>query len=307
MTKKKHSLFLVLFMAAVMFLFPAAISADESPLSSNISWHTDGSVLYIEGSGDMVLTHEFLTDIPWYSNRETVDSIVIAEGITSLGENAFADFRKLKSVTFPSSMTTIGAGAFLSCSGLETIALPTRVMQIESGAFLGCEQLVSITIPGSVSYISTDAFYNCYNLTIKGVSGSYAEKFAKENKLPFDNSLAPLSEILVRVDDTILTFDQPPIIVNDRTLVPLRGIFEALGATVQWDASTRTVSATRGETQLSLVVDTNIINKNGTEIEIDVPAQIIGDRTMVPVRAISESLDASVNWDGATRMVLIDS
>ncbi len=307
MTGRKSLLFFILVIAACMFVCPFAISADESSLSSNISWHTDGSVLYIEGSGDMVLTHEFLTDIPWYGHRELVDSIVIGEGITSLGESAFADFRKLKSVTFPSSMTTIGPGAFLSCSGLENLTLSTRVTQIESGAFLGCETLKSITIPGSVYYISTDAFYNCYNLTIKGVSGSYAEEYAKENKLPFDNSLAPLSEILVRVDDTILTFDQPPVIVNDRTLVPLRGIFEALGATVEWDASTRTVYATRGETHLSLVVDTNIISKNGTNIQIDVPAQIIGDRTMVPVRAISESLEASVNWDGATRMVLIDS
>lgn len=307
MARKKSLLFFVLVMTALMFVCPFAISADESSLSSNISWHTDGSVLYLEGSGEMVLTHEFLTDIPWYSHRETIDSIVIGEGITSLGESAFADFRKLKSVTFPSSMTTIGPGAFLSCSGLENITLSTRVTQIESGAFLGCESLKSITIPGSVYYISTDAFYNCYNLTIKGVFGSYAEDYANDTKITFDNSLAPLSEILVRVDDAILTFDQPPVIVNDRTLVPLRGIFEALGATVEWDASTRTVSATRGETRLSLVVDTNVINKNGTNIQIDVPAQIIGDRTMVPVRAISESLDASVNWDGATRMVLIDS
>jgi len=306
MKKKKYSVFLVLFMVALIFICPSAVSADESTLSSNISWYTDGSVLYINGNGDMVLTHEFLTDIPWYSKREMIDSIVIGEGITSLGENAFADFRKLKSVTFPSSMTTIGSGAFLSCSGLEQLELSTRVTKIESGAFLGCETLKSITIPGSVYYISADAFYNCYNVTIKGVSGSYAEKYATEKKLPFDNSLAPSSEILVRVDNTILTFDQPPIIVNDRTLVPLRGIFEALGATVEWDANTRTVYATKGETHLSLVVDTNVINKNGTDIQIDVPAQIIGDRTMVPVRAISESLDASVNWDGAIRMVLID-
>ncbi len=307
MAKRKHSLFLALFMAALLFLFPSVISADESSLSSNISWYADGSVLYIEGNGDMVLTHEFLTDIPWYSHCQAIDSIVIGEGVTSVGENAFADFRKLKSVTFPSSMTTIGAGAFLSCSGLEYLELSTRVTHIESGAFVGCESLKSITIPGSVYDISKDAFYSCYNLTIKCVAGSYAEEFANENNIPFDNSLAPLSEILVRVDDKILTFDQTHVIVNVRTLVPLRAIFEALGAAVEWDPTTRTVSATRDDIHLSLVVDTNIINKNGTDIKIDVPAQIIGDRTMVPVRAISESLNASVNWDKATRMVLIDS
>ncbi|MBO5930439.1 MAG: hypothetical protein J6Q27_03985, partial [Clostridia bacterium] len=64
MAKRKHTVLLVLFMTALLVLFPSAISADDSFLSSNISWHTDGSVLYIEGNGDMVLSHEFLTDIP---------------------------------------------------------------------------------------------------------------------------------------------------------------------------------------------------------------------------------------------------
>ena len=79
-----------------------------------------------------------------------------------------------------------------------------------------------------------------------------------------------------------------------------------MGAVVDWEPTTRTVTARRDDINISLVVDTNIIKKNGADIEIDVPAQIVGDRTMVPVRAISESLGASVDWDPATRTVLID-
>ncbi len=306
MKKTKISPFLSLLLVALLLMVPCFVHAEESPLSSNISWNIEGSVLYIEGSGAMELTHEFLNEIPWYHKRDEIDTVVIKEGVTTLGADAFADFTHLKSVTFPSTMTTIGSGAFLTCSRLETLVLPNRLTRIESGAFLGCEQLTSITIPGSVYEISPDAFYNCYHVNIIGIPGSYAASFAKENKLSFSGTLAPLSEILVRVNKNILFFDQPPVIINDRTMVPFRGIFEALGATVEWEAATRTVRATRGDTKISLVIDTNIINKNGIEKQIDVPAQIVGNRTMVPIRAISEALGASVNWDAVTRMVLIE-
>ena len=166
--------------------------------------------------------------------------------------------------------------------------------------------LKTISIPANTYVISDDTFYNCFHLTICGIPGSYAENFAAESGIPFDGSRSLPVDIMVVVNKKILTFDQAPVIVNDRTLVPLRAIFEALGANVNWNADTRTVTATRDNDTLSLVIDTNVINKNGVAIEIDVPAQIIGDRTMVPVRAISESLGAYVDWNANTRTVIID-
>ncbi|HBL81961.1 MAG TPA: hypothetical protein DD391_05080 [Clostridiales bacterium] len=305
MKKKVHSFF-SLFLAVCLLTCTFSAFAADNVLGGNITWKVDGSVLYLEGSGDMTLTYEYLTDIPWYEERNNIDTIVIGDGITSLAEGAFTAFRKLKTVEFPSSMTTIGSSAFLSCEGLESIVLSDRITRVEGGAFVGCEALKTITVPGSVYYISSDAFYNCFDLTIVGIPGSYAETFAKEHDIPFDGSLPAPEEIMVSVNRSLLTFDQPPVIVNDRTLVPLRAIFEALGAVVDWEPTTRTVTARRDDINISLVVDTNIIKKNGADIEIDVPAQIVGDRTMVPVRAISESLGASVDWDPATRTVLID-
>lgn len=306
MKKKTICSCLSLFLAGLLLACSFTVCADEPVLGNNISWHVSESVLYLEGSGDMTLTYEYLTDIPWYEERNNIDTVVIEDGITSLAEGAFTAFRKLKTVEFPSSMTTIGSSAFLSCEGLENIVLSNRITRVEGGAFVGCETLKTITVPGSVYFISSDAFYNCFDLTIVGIPGSYAETYAKEHNIPFDGSLTASEEIMVSVNRTLLTFDQPPVIVNDRTLVPLRAIFEALGAAVDWEPTTRTVTARRGEVNISLVVDTNIIKKNGDDIEIDVPAQIIGDRTMVPVRAISESLGASVDWDSITRTVLID-
>lgn len=112
-------------------------------------------------------------------------------------------------------------------------------------------------------------------------------------------------EISVKVDGGKVYFDQLPQIINDRTLVPLRAIFEALGAEVNWDAPTRTVTATKGETQISLAIDSNQLYVNGTAKTIDVPATIINDRTMVPVRAISEALSCNVEWKPDTRTVMI--
>lgn len=112
-------------------------------------------------------------------------------------------------------------------------------------------------------------------------------------------------EIRVLVNGVPVSFDQPPIIQYGRTLVPLRAIFEALGADVEWDQATRTASAVRGNIAVSLTIDSNILNRNGEAIILDVPAQLVNDRTLVPARAIAEAFGADVDWDPATRTVII--
>ncbi len=116
------------------------------------------------------------------------------------------------------------------------------------------------------------------------------------------------NEILVFLNGEVLTFeDQNPTIVNDRTLVPFRGILEAMGATVDWDGATRTVTAKKDDTLIKLTIDDPVMYKNGEAVVLDVPAQIINDRTMVPARAVSESFNAKVEWDGTWRYVVIST
>ena len=115
---------------------------------------------------------------------------------------------------------------------------------------------------------------------------------------------APLT---VKVDGQALKLDQPPVIQDGRTLVPLRAIFEALGARVQWDAEAQSVTAEKRFNNISLVIGDNKLNINGDEKTLDVPAQIIEGRTMVPVRAISEAFGAKVDWNAATGTVTVDS
>lgn len=123
-------------------------------------------------------------------------------------------------------------------------------------------------------------------------------------------SVAPLTalaadDISVYVDGELLSFDVPPVIENDRTLVPMRAIFEALGANVEWDGETETVTAVRGADTLKITIGSNNLYKNDTVVELDVPAKITDGRTLVPVRAISESFSANVEWDSETRSVKI--
>ena len=113
-------------------------------------------------------------------------------------------------------------------------------------------------------------------------------------------------EIKVIVNGNTLTMDQNPIIVEGRTLVPLRAIFEALGATVSWDDSTKTAGGTLGAKSVSLQINNTVAKVDGKDVTLDVPAQIVNSRTLVPVRFISESLGANVGWNGETRTVTVD-
>ena len=112
-------------------------------------------------------------------------------------------------------------------------------------------------------------------------------------------------DLNITVDGRILAFDVDPVIVEGRTLVPLRGVFEALEATVTWDEATRTVTAQRGNTTVTLPIGSRFPLVNGIAVELEVPGFIINGRTMVPARFIAESLGAEVEWNERTRTVVI--
>ena len=87
--------------------------------------------------------------------------------------------------------------------------------------------------------------------------------------------------------------------------MPLRGIFEALGAEVSWDDETWTVTAVRGDVTVRLTIGEKVLYRNGKAIEIDVPARLEGWRTLVPLRAVSEAFGSYVEWHDNARTVMI--
>lgn len=111
----------------------------------------------------------------------------------------------------------------------------------------------------------------------------------------------------VFVDGAPVAFDQPPVITNGRVLVPLRGVFERLGATVAWDPASQTVLAQSGATSVSLRIGSPQVFVNGQPQMLDVPAMLIGGRTLVPLRFVSQALGAGVTWSAATSTVQITS
>ena len=114
--------------------------------------------------------------------------------------------------------------------------------------------------------------------------------------------------ITVFVDRVQVNFDQQPIIKDDRTLVPMRRIFEALDAQVFWDEPSQSVTAVHGTDVILFQIGKAQLYKNGQLIyTMPVPAQIISDRTLVPLRAVAESLGCDVAWDGIDYVVDITS
>ncbi len=102
-----------------------------------------------------------------------------------------------------------------------------------------------------------------------------------------------------------LSFDVPPVIQDGTTLVPLRAIFEPLGAVVNWDSSTQTVNAIKGQTEIRLTLGRVDAYVDGQTITLSVPAQSIDGRTMVPLRFVSNALGADVNWDPSSEQITI--
>ncbi|MBS3985387.1 MAG: hypothetical protein KGZ66_07265 [Selenomonadales bacterium] len=111
--------------------------------------------------------------------------------------------------------------------------------------------------------------------------------------------------IAVNINGRPLVTDVAPAIVNGRTLVPFRAIFEALGARVEWDEATSTVRGTRGQTTVRLTLGQRMAFVNGAPLPIDVAPQILNGRTMVPGRFVAETLEGKVDWIAATNTVSI--
>ncbi len=118
-------------------------------------------------------------------------------------------------------------------------------------------------------------------------------------------SAATVNNITVTINGKKIEFDVPPQLINDRTMVPLRAIFEALEATVDWNNETETVTSKRDNTTISLTINNPTMYVNGEAIMLDSPACLISDRTLVPIRAISEAFKARVYWDNETQTVAI--
>ncbi|MCD8238022.1 MAG: leucine-rich repeat domain-containing protein [Clostridiales bacterium] len=145
-------------------------NAYNNTITAEISWSVDEyGVLTVSGTGKMP-DYDDAGDAPWYDDKDSITSIVVEEGITSLGNNAFNSLYNASSVSLPSTLRTICGTAFENCSSLTAIDIPEKVKGIAERAFEGCTGLTSITIPAATTSIGSSAFLSCTSLASIEVS-----------------------------------------------------------------------------------------------------------------------------------------
>ena len=158
-------------MPVVSFATNIVESGTCGAYGNNLTWTLDGEgVLTISGTGEM---RDFDTDSvvdslyfpPWKSNREQIESVVIEEGVTSIGKCAFFRCINLKHITIPEGVVSIGHRAFITCESLTELNLPSSVSSIDSYAFYNCDSLTEIVFPNSLTSVGEYAFYSCDKLT----------------------------------------------------------------------------------------------------------------------------------------------
>ena len=126
----------------------------------DVTWTFAEGLLTISGTGRM---DDFVTS-PWQRISSEIQTIVIDDGITYIGENAFEFCRNVESISLPDGLESIGGFAFTHCSGIESITIPESVQSVGDGAFQGCTSLKSFVFPDSVTYIGNSSFYGCDGL-----------------------------------------------------------------------------------------------------------------------------------------------
>jgi len=122
--------------------------------------------------------------------------------------------------------------------------------------------------------------------------------------VPAKTDNPPTLKLTVLVDGKPVEFkDAAPQVLMGRTMVPMRGIFEAIGAYVEYDDANHTIKAQKNNESVDLRLGSRIAKKNGAEILMEVKPQLLGGTTMVPLRFIAEALDAKVEFDKANNRI----
>lgn len=168
MKKRILSLFLIIsIISSFMVSFPLVASAEtiaSGTCGENLTWtFNDDGTLIISGTGSMNYYANY-TYVPWDSYKQKIKSLVIEQGVKSIGNFAFSDCNILSSVFIPNSVTELGCNTFAGCHSLTSITLPDSITDIDSGIFFDCKSLTKVTLPNNIKSISGQMFANCENL-----------------------------------------------------------------------------------------------------------------------------------------------
>lgn len=214
---KRISLFLTATLLLLALILPGMISASaedmlyEGTCGEGVNWtlNINTGELIITGDGAMTDYGGSNGSTPWYSHRDSIQSVTLWDGVTALGNYAFFNCRNLTEVVLPAGITEIPASAFAGCSKLNQIELPDSMTAIGDSAFFRCSSLSQIQFPAGIQIIGSSAFSNCTSLTELtlpvGVTTIGDQAFASCGKL----TTVSLPNTLTTVGDGILAGTTP--------------------------------------------------------------------------------------------------
>lgn len=113
------------------------------------------------------------------------------------------------------------------------------------------------------------------------------------------------SQISLQIEGKTIETQVPPAIIDGRTMVPVRDIFEACGAEVEWDSDTKTITGKKGSTTVVMQIDSKTVFINQEVVEMDAAPVIVEGRTLAPARYVAESFGGIVDWDAENKVVMI--
>ncbi len=204
---------------------PATIHCEDGDIrtssycGSNIRWTLEDGVLTISGSGDMYNYQED-SYTPWYDQAESITSIVIEDGVTSIGAFAFYNCKNITNIRIPDSVTVIQEQAFSSCSGLESITIPGSVTYIGDYAFSGCTGLEEVVISEGVERIGANAFSSCEvleSITLPSTIESLGRSYYSGEYAAVFTDCPKLKSIIVSEDNKAFSSDDGVLFSKDKS------------------------------------------------------------------------------------------
>ncbi len=315
---KKNLFCMLLILGMLLLMAVPALAADSGTCGEGVTWTLDkDGTLTISGTGE-------IEDSPDYLRLNTfrIQSVDIRDGVTAIGERAFADCVALEKVTMADSVLRIGSYAFQNCERITEMNLSGALTEIESAAFFGCRKIPSLELPATLESVGFGAFTGCSKLLDIYYGGTETKWLAldieeengrlywatvhfSEETVPAPRGYNP--DVAVRGAGVAWTDAVPFNDENGRMLSPLRAVAEALGLEVIWDAEKREAVFTDGSSTLYFPIGSREARTgDGSVIEMDTAAVILEGRTYAPVRYLAEFFGYTVRWNAESRTALID-
>lgn len=330
--------FICIILATVMIMSFAAVASASSSGScgENVKWSISGKTLTISGNGDMYDMH-YHDDVCKEWSKAGIEKVVIEEGVTSIGREAFDCIKSVTSVTISEGVKTIGYAAFDSTS-LTEISLPESLKKIEERAF-ACTSIEEVRIPKNVSIIEREAFSsssfkkyivdqgNAYYKSVDGVLFSKSGKilvsypYGKEEKVyrvPDDVRIIEYDAFASKgmelyIPESVTTIALGAIWCTYGTIMVhgvAGGILEeyvkeqneyAKCITVEFIADDSMKSAAEVEKEINVMVEQTWLGYR--YIDSPQPPYNYNGRVMIPMRAVFEALSADVTWYNDQKMI----